>query len=58
MFDDLDLTKITGEHTREHVARLLNLIETLGADLRAAQAEIQRINSIKWGSDVVVPQVS
>ena len=38
MFDDLDLTKITGEHTREHVARLLNLIETLGADLRAAQA--------------------
>ena len=55
MFDDLDLTKITGEHTREHVARLLNLIETLGADLRAAQAEIQRINSIKWGSDVVVP---
>ena len=25
MFDDLDLTKITGEHTREHVARLLNL---------------------------------
>ena len=43
MFDDLDLTKITGEHTREHVARLLNLIETLGADLRAAQAEIQRL---------------
>ena len=29
MFDDLDLTKITGEHTREQVARLLNLIETL-----------------------------
>ena len=43
MFDDLDLTKITGEHTREHVATLLNLIETLGADLRAAQAEIQRL---------------
>ena len=40
MFDDLDLTKAYRRHTREHVARLLNLIETLGADLRAAQAEI------------------
>ncbi len=43
MFDDLDLTRITDEHTRELVVRLLNLIETLAADLRAAQAEIQRL---------------
>jgi hypothetical protein len=43
MFDDLDLTRIIDEHTREQVVRLLNLIETLGVDLRAAQAEIQRL---------------
>ncbi len=43
MFDDLDLTRISDEHTRELVVRLLNLIETLAADLRAAQAEIQRL---------------
>jgi len=43
MLDDLDLTRITDEHTREQVVRLLNLIETLAADLRAAQAEIQRL---------------
>ncbi len=43
MFDDLDLTSITDEWTRELVVRLLNLIETLAADLRAAQAEIQRL---------------
>ena len=29
MFDDLDLTRIIDEHTREQVVRLLNLIETL-----------------------------
>ncbi len=43
MFDDLDLTRITDEGTRELVVRLLNLIETLAADLRAAQTENQRL---------------
>ena len=44
MFDDLDLTKITGEqHPGNTLATPLNGIETLGADLRAAQAEIQRL---------------
>ncbi|MDA0734712.1 MAG: transposase [Chloroflexi bacterium] len=43
MLDDLDLASITDEGTRELVVRLLNLIETLSADLRAAQAEIQRL---------------
>jgi hypothetical protein len=43
MFDDLDLSSITDEGTRELVVRLLNLIETLAADLRMAQAEIQHL---------------
>jgi hypothetical protein len=43
MLDDLDLTSITDQDTRELVVRLLNLIETLAADLRAAQTEIQRL---------------
>ncbi len=43
MFDDLDLTSITDERTHGLVVRLLNLIETLAADLRVAQAEIQRL---------------
>ncbi len=41
MLDDLDLTSITDEGARELVVRLRNLIETLAADLRAAQAETQ-----------------
>ncbi len=43
MLDDLDLSSITDEGTRDVVARLLNLIETLANDLRDAQAEIQRL---------------
>ncbi len=43
MLDDLDLTSITDEGTRELVVRLLNLIETLAADLRATQGENQRL---------------
>jgi len=43
MFDNLDLTRIQDENTRELVGRLLNLIEKLTADLRDAQAEIQRL---------------
>lgn len=43
MLDDLDLTSITDQGNRELVVRLLNLIETLAADLRTAQAEIQRL---------------
>ena len=43
MLDDLDLASITDERTRELVVRLLNLTETLAADLRAAQTENQRL---------------
>jgi hypothetical protein len=43
MLDDLDLTSITDQGNRELVVRLLNLIETLSADLRTAQAEIQHL---------------
>ena len=43
MLDDLDLSSITDDRMRELVVRLLNIIETLTADLRSAQAEIQRL---------------
>jgi flagellin-like hook-associated protein FlgL len=43
MLDDLDLSSITDDRMRELVVRLLNSIETLTADLRNAQAEIQRL---------------
>ena len=43
MFDDLDLTSIQDENARELIGRLLNLVEKLSADLRDAQAEIQRL---------------
>jgi hypothetical protein len=43
MLDDLDLTSIADPRTRELVVRLLNIIETLTADLRAAQVEIQQL---------------
>jgi len=43
MLDDLDLSSIPDEQTRQLIVRLLNLIETVSADLRVAQAEIQRL---------------
>src|SRR5664279_2476795 len=43
MIDDLDLTSIQDENARELIGRLLNLVEKLSADLRDAQAEIQRL---------------
>ena len=43
MLDDLDLRGIPDEPTRALVLRLLNLIETVTADLRAAQVENQRL---------------
>jgi hypothetical protein len=43
MFNDLDLSRIPDENTRELIGRLLNLIEKQAADLRDAQAEIQRL---------------
>ena len=43
MFDNLDLPSIHDENARELVERLLNLIEKQAADLRDAQAEIQRL---------------
>jgi hypothetical protein len=43
MLDDLDLSSIADERMRELVLRLLNIIETVTADLRAAQAENQRL---------------
>ena len=43
MIDDIDLSRIQDENARELVERLLNLVEKLTADLRDAQAEIQRL---------------
>jgi hypothetical protein len=43
MLDALDLSSISDERTRDLVRQLLNLIETVTADLRAAQAENQRL---------------
>jgi len=39
----VDLSNIQDENARELIVRLLNLIETVSADLRDAQAEIQRL---------------
>src|SRR5215210_5361665 len=43
MLEDLDLSGLPDERTRDLVLGLLNLIETVTADLRAAQAEVQRL---------------
>jgi Transposase IS66 family len=43
MLDDLDLNGIQDERARALIVRLLNLIEDLTADLRAAQEEIQHL---------------
>ncbi len=45
MFDDLDLSTITDERSRALIVPLLNVIETVPADLRTAQAEIQRLRA-------------
>ncbi|MBU0495616.1 MAG: transposase [Chloroflexi bacterium] len=55
MLEDIDLTAIQDENVRQLVLRLLNLIESLAADLREAQAENQRlrdeINRLKGEQD-------
>ena len=43
MLEDLDLNSIADDRARELVQQLLNLLEDVMADLRAAQAEIQRL---------------
>ena len=43
ILDNLDLNALQDENARELILRLLNLIEKLTADLRDAQAEIQRL---------------
>jgi hypothetical protein len=43
MLDALDLSHISDERTRDLVRQLLNLIETVTTDLRAAQTENQRL---------------
>ncbi len=43
MFEDLDLHSIADDRARELVMRLLNVLEDVMADLRAAQAENQRL---------------
>jgi Transposase IS66 family len=45
MLEDLDLHSIADEQARELVRRLLHLLEDVRADLRAAQAEIQRLRN-------------
>jgi hypothetical protein len=44
MLEDLDLHSIADDRARELVRQLLNLLEDVTADLRAAQAEIQRLH--------------
>jgi hypothetical protein len=39
----IDLSNIQDENARELIVRLMNLIETVSADLRNAQIEIQRL---------------
>jgi hypothetical protein len=43
MLEDLDLSSIADERARELVQRLLNVLEDVMADLRAAQVENQRL---------------
>jgi hypothetical protein len=45
MLEALDLPSIADEQARELVRGLLNLLEDVRADLRAAQAEIQRLRN-------------
>src|SRR2546427_12400153 len=45
MLEDLALHSIADEQARELVRRLLNLLEDVRAELRAAQAEIQRLRN-------------
>jgi hypothetical protein len=43
MLESLDLSNIQDENARQLIVQLLNLVEALSADLRDAQAEIQRL---------------
>jgi hypothetical protein len=43
MFEEVDLSNIQDENARQLIVQLLNLIEAVTADLRDAQAEIQRL---------------
>lgn len=43
MLENMDLSNIQDENARQLVVQLLNLVEALSADLRDAQAEIQRL---------------
>ncbi len=43
MFEDLDLCSLADERARQLVQQLLNVLEDVMADLRAAQAENQRL---------------
>lgn len=43
MLEGFDLSQIRDEQSKELIIRLLNLVESLSADLREAQQEIQRL---------------
>ena len=43
VFDDLDLSQIPDERSREWIVRLLNLVEEVTVALRATQEENQRL---------------
>jgi len=43
MLEHMNLSNIQDENARQMIAQLLNLVEALSADLREAQAEIQRL---------------
>src|SRR5713226_9494797 len=50
MHEDLDLSSIADERARQLVQQLLNVLEDVMADLRAAQAENQRLRDELTGS--------
>ncbi len=64
MLDSIDLSSLPDDRTRALVGGLLNLIETVMADLRTAQAENQRLrdelNHLKGeqGKPKIKPAVS
>ena len=43
ILDNLDLSRIADESVRQCIIHLMNLVEELSADLRAAQEEVQRL---------------
>lgn len=59
MFENIDLSAILEEKTREWVKRLLNFIEELSSNLREARVEIQRLRdeNNRWKGEQGKPHI-